>query len=265
MSVADPDSVLARMRALGGSWPTPTILDTVDSTNRALAEQEHCIDGQCVVSDEQTAGRGRVDRSWVSNAGAGLWMSVCVSLEGVVPENWPLLSATAAVAARTALSNACDVTVGIKWPNDLVVEPSLRKIGGLLTEVVGNCAVVGIGINVAWPAQELPTPESTSVLVEGGRIDRGELLAHVLVELERCVERWRRSPEDALDEFRRSCVSLGREVLVLLPDGSTLAGTATDVDHGGRLILVSGETPVFISAGDVIHATITPWDTPRNS
>jgi BirA family biotin operon repressor/biotin-[acetyl-CoA-carboxylase] ligase len=192
-------------------------------------------------------------------------MSVRVSLEGVVPENWPLLSATAAVAARTALRNACGVTVGIKWPNDLVVEPSMRKIGGLLTEVVGRWAVVGIGINVAWPAQELPTPESTSVLVEGGRIDRGELLAHLLVELERCVALWRSSPDEVVGAFRRSCVSLGREVVVLLPDGSTVSGTATDVDHGGRLVLMSGETPVFTSAGDVIHATITPWDIPRNS
>lgn len=243
----------------------PTILDSVDSTNRALAVREGYVDGECVVADEQTAGRGRVDRSWVSTAGAGLWMSVRVSLEGVVPENWPLLSATAAVAARTALRNACGVTVGIKWPNDLVVEPSMRKIGGLLTEVVGRWAVVGIGINVAWPAQELPTPESTSVLVEGGRIDRGELLAHLLVELERCVALWRSSPDEVVGAFRRSCVSLGREVVVLLPDGSTVSGTATDVDHGGRLVLMSGETPVFISAGDVIHATITPWDIPRNS
>ena len=243
----------------------PTILERVDSTNRVLAAMPGDSDGACVVADEQTAGRGRVDRSWVSTAGAGLWMSVRISLTGVPPERWALLSLVAALAARRALAHACGVQVGIKWPNDLVVEPTLRKIGGLLTEVAGPSAIVGIGINVAWPAESLPTPESTSVLVEGGRIDRAELLAHLLVDLEDLVDLWRTSADELLAQYRQACVSLGREVVAHLPDGSTVTGVASAVDDMGRLVISSGVTPVFISAGDVIHATITPWDTPQSS
>lgn len=253
------------MRALGGTWPAPTILASVDSTNHVLAAMPGDSDGACVVADEQTAGRGRVDRSWVSTAGAGLWMSVRIGVAGAEPERWPLLSLAAALAARRAIADACGVQVGIKWPNDVVVEPTLRKIGGLLTEVSGSTAIVGIGINVAWPADSLPTPESTSVLVEGGVTDRAELLAHVLVELESLVALWRTSADALLAQYRQACVSLGRGVIAHLPDGSTVVGEASAVDDWGRLVISVGATPVSISAGDVIHATITPWDTPRSS
>ena len=242
----------------------PSILESVDSTNHVLASMSIDSDGASVVADEQTAGRGRVDRSWVSTAGAGLWMSVLIRLDGVDRERWPLLSLAAALAARRAIADACDVSVGIKWPNDLVVEPTLRKLGGLLIEVSGSRAIVGIGINVAWAADRLPTPESTSILVEGGRTDRAELLAQLLVDLEELVSLWRASPDEIVTRYRQACVSLGREVIAHLPDGAVM-GVATAVDDSGRLIISSGETSVFISAGDVIHATITPWDTPRSS
>lgn len=243
----------------------PTIVDSVDSTNRVLARMVAGPEGTCIVADEQTAGRGRMDRSWVSTAGAGLWMSVRVSLVGVPPERWPLLTMAAALAARDALAEACGVAVGIKWPNDLVTDESLRKIGGLLTEVIDSAAIVGIGINVAWPEDSLPTPESTSVLAEGGVPDRAELLAHLLVDLEARFEDWRLRPSVVAQDYRLACLSIGRDVLVRLPDGSTVKGRASEVDDLGGLVVSSGERSVLISAGDVIHATISPWDTPRNS
>lgn len=251
------------MRALGGTWPAPVVLDSVESTNGVLTHHPGDAEGVCVVADEQTAGRGRLDRSWVSNAGAGLWMSVRVSLVGVPPERWPLLSMVAALAAREALLDACGVRVGVKWPNDLVV--GQRKIGGLLTEVVGSMAIVGIGINVAWTEEALPTAEATSVLVEGGRTDREELLARVLVNLEELRARWRAEDTGLLDEFRSACLTLGREVIVRLPGGASVSGTASGVDDDGHLIVMDGATPVSVSAGDVIHATITSWDTPQSS
>jgi BirA family biotin operon repressor/biotin-[acetyl-CoA-carboxylase] ligase len=169
----------------------------------------------------------------------------------------------AALAAREALLDACGVRVGVKWPNDLVV--GQRKIGGLLTEVVGSMAIVGIGINVAWSEDALPTAEATSVLVEGGRTDREELLARVLVNLEELRARWRAEDTGLLDEFRSACLTLGREVIVRLPGGASVSGTASGVDDDGHLIVMDGATPVSVSAGDVIHATITSWDTPQSS
>ena len=263
MSALDPSLVVARMRALGGSWPEPVVLDSVESTNAVLAHLPGDSDGVCVVADEQTAGRGRMDRTWTSNAGAGVWMSVRVALAGVPSERWPLLTMAAALAAQHALVAACDVPARIKWPNDLVI--GTRKLGGLLTEVVGSVAVVGIGINVDWPAGQLPTPEATSVLVEGGRTDRAELLAHALVLFEGLLPEWREGGSDLVTGFREACVTLGREVTVHLPGGGTLTGIASDIDDRGHLIVQDRGTPVSVSAGDVIHATITPWDTRPSS
>jgi BirA family biotin operon repressor/biotin-[acetyl-CoA-carboxylase] ligase len=258
VSALDPSLVAARMYALGGSWPEPVVMDSVESTNAVLAHLPGDSDGACVVADEQTAGRGRLDRTWTSNAGAGLWMSVRVSLAGVPSERWPLLTMAAALAAQRGLIAACDVPARIKWPNDLVV--GTRKIGGLLTEVVGSVAIVGIGINVDWPAEQLPTPEATSVLVEGGRTDREELLAHILVLLEGLLPEWREGRGDLVADFRAVCSTVGREVAVHLPGGGTLTGIASDIDDRGHLVVQDRGTPVSVSAGDVIHATITPWD-----
>jgi BirA family biotin operon repressor/biotin-[acetyl-CoA-carboxylase] ligase len=263
VSALDPTLVAARMRALGGSWPEPVVLDSVESTNAVLAQLPGDSEGVCVVADEQTAGRGRLDRMWTSNAGAGLWMSVRVSLAGAPSERWPLLTMASAVAAHRALITACDVPAQIKWPNDLVV--GARKLGGLLTEVVGSVAIVGIGINVDWPAEHLPTPAATSVLVEGGRTDLVELLARILVGLEGLLPGWREGGDDFVAAFREACVTLGRKVTVNLPGGDTLTGIASDIDDRGHLVVQNQVNVVSVSAGDVIHATITPWDTRPSS
>lgn len=263
MSPLEPSVVAARIRALGGTWPEPIVRSSVDSTNTALAALPGHTDGLCVVADEQTAGRGRLDREWVSNAGAGLWMSVRISLSGVPVDRWPLLSMVAALAARQALAEACGVDAGIKWPNDLLVGG--RKIGGLLTEVVDSVAIVGIGINVMWTRDALPFAEATSVLIEGGRADRTELLAQLLVAFEHSLPGWRSADPAVIDRFREACLTVGRGVTVHLPGGQNLTGIASAIDDRGQLVVVDGSTPVSVSAGDVIHATITPWDTPPSS
>jgi len=263
VSALEPPAIAERMRVLGGTWPEPIVLDSVDSTNTVLAGLPGDSDGLCVVADEQTAGRGRLDRAWVSNAGAGLWMSVRVLLTGVPAERWPLLPMVAALSARDALEAACGVHAGIKWPNDLLV--SGRKIAGLLAEVSGSVAIVGIGINVEWSKDTLPFPEATSVHIEGGNADRAELLARLLVTLEQSLHGWRAGDASVIDRFRESCVTLGRDVTVRLPDGSTLAGMATAIDDRGQLVVSRGSSSVSISAGDVIHATIASWDTRPSS
>lgn len=254
--------VAARMHELGGSWSEPVVMDSVESTNAVLARLPGDSDGACVVADEQTAGRGRLDRTWTSNAGAGLWMSVRVALAGVPPERWPLLTMAAALAAQRALVVGCDVPARIKWPNDLVV--GTLKIGGLLTEVVGSVAIVGIGINVDWPADQLPTPESTSVVVEGGRTNREELLSRILVGFEELLVMWREVGGGLVADFRAVCTTLGREVTVHLPGCRTLTGIASDIDDRGHMIIQDRGTSVSVSAGDIIYATITPWDTRPN-
>ncbi len=178
--------------------------------------------GSVVVTDHQSAGRGRLDRRWEAPPGTALLASF------VLPRH-PLLSLAAGVAA----AEACGPGVGLKWPNDLVIDG--RKAGGILVEVAQDRAIVGIGINLtAAPPGAATIAQSRDALLESLRAQ---------------LARWAvADPSEVLDRWRRLSVTLGREVRVELP-GRVLEGVAEDIDDSGALI-VAGE---HVSAGDVIH------------
>ena len=119
--------------------------------------------------------------------------------------------------------------VGLKWPNDLLVGEA--KLGGILSELVGDAAVVGLGINLVW------APAGAAAL---GPVDRDALLDAYLAGLG--------TPGDVLPRYRDRCTTLGRRVRAEVP-GATIEGIATDVDEDGRL-LVEGRA---VAAGDVVH------------
>src|SRR6266576_3119890 len=133
--------------------------DSLPSTNTEAARLAvlGVEEGLCVVADEQTAGRGRLQRTWLSPKGAGLYCSTL--LRPIIPlDQWPLLTFMAALAVSDALRNACDLETDIKWPNDLL--SGERKICGILAEAIdtdkGRAVVVGIGVNLtkeAFPPQ----------------------------------------------------------------------------------------------------------------
>ena len=180
--------------------------------------------GSVVVADHQTAGRGRLDRRWDAPPGSAL-------LASFVLDPHPLLSLAAGVAA----AEACGPDVRLKWPNDLMLRG--RKLGGILVEVGGGKAVVGIGINLtsAPPgAARLGLPRD--VLLD--RL-RDELVAWSSAPRGRILERW-----------RELSATLGRRVRVEVP-GHTFEGTAQDIAEDGAL-LVDGQR---VGAGDVIHLT----------
>src|SRR5256884_493640 len=135
--------------------------DSIDSTNLEAMRQARAgaREGLCVVAREQTAGRGRLDRSWQSPKDAGLYFSIVLrpSLE---MNSWPLITLMAALAVSDALMKACSVQADIKWPNDLCAND--RKVCGILAETVdteaGPAAIIGIGINLK--AEILPATVS---------------------------------------------------------------------------------------------------------
>lgn len=264
MSHIDAEHVHQRLTDREVPWPRPTVVPTTGSTNAdvlALAA-DGAPEGTVVVADEQTAGRGRQGRTWVSDPGTGLWMSVLVRLgEG---EDWltrlPLL---AGVAVADAIARH-GVTVGLKWPNDVVVEtaaagrPSPRKLAGILGESDGADAIaLGIGVNVSTPADQLPVPEATSLALEGGDVSREDLLVEILAGLHAGLDDLRRTGgTEGMAEYRRLCLTIGRDVTVRLPSGEELTGHAVGIADDGRLgVHVTGKT-VYVAAGDVIHATI---------
>jgi len=200
------------------------------------------------VADHQTAGRGRLGRTWVAPPGASLLMSILLR-PGLPPERLHLATAAVALSAAAAVDDVAGFRPGLKWPNDLVVDD--RKLAGVLTEIDGPNVVPGIGINVNWPP-DLP-PDLADIAtaanhIAGRDVDRDAVLDALLRHLSDRYGNW----TDVAREYRRSCVTLHRIVRVDLADES-FTGTAADVTDDGHLIV---ETPAClrtISAGDVVH------------
>jgi BirA family biotin operon repressor/biotin-[acetyl-CoA-carboxylase] ligase len=179
-------------------------------------------EGSVVVADEQTAGRGRLDRRWEAPPGSSLLASF------VLPAR-PLASLAAGVAAAAA----CGDQVRLKWPNDLLLAGA--KLAGILVERRGERCIVGIGINLTW------APPGAARLNQ----DREQLLERLSGEL----EHWFAAPDaQVLAAWRARADTLGRLVRVELPD-ETFEGVAEDLAPDGSLI-VAGR---LVSAGDVIH------------
>ena len=250
----DPERVQELLAASGCPWPAPVYVESTGSTNAdvlALASSG-ALDGTCVVAGEQTAGRGRHGREWISDPGAGLWSSTLVrSCE--IPSRLPLLAALAVVDVSRAVG---EMTWGIKWPND-VLDSGGRKVSGILIEGVGaepGAAVVGIGLNVERPPLEFA--QAGSWVGESGiRPDRSSLLAGLLASLyARIHQPW----DAALADYRGLCSSIGADVHVVLPGGEEFAGWGVEVTDEGHLVVDTGSTSRIVVAGDVLHASIAP-------
>ncbi|MFF3015755.1 biotin--[acetyl-CoA-carboxylase] ligase [Streptomyces sp. NPDC057939] len=262
-----PLNTAALQRALvadGGLWTSLEVVPATGSTNTDLAARAASLpEGAVLVAEEQTAGRGRLDRSWTAPARSGLFFSVLLKPgPGVPEERWGWLTLLAGVATATGLSRAAGVDTRLKWPNDLlvVVDGEERKTGGILAERVADGVVVGIGLNVTLTEDELPVPTAGSLLLaKASATDRDPLLKAVLRSLEQWYGNWREAAGDpgasGLQEaYAAGCATLGKHVRADLPGGRTLTGTAEAVDADGRLVIrtVEGEREA-VGAGDVVH------------
>jgi BirA family biotin operon repressor/biotin-[acetyl-CoA-carboxylase] ligase len=229
-------------------------VDVTGSTNAVASAVP--TPGRVVVTDHQTAGRGRLDRAWETPAGVALTFSAVLD-PGQPDARWPWLPLLTGVAVATAVRDATGLDAGLKWPNDVLMGD--RKLAGILVERVagrsGPVAVVGVGLNVHQ--RVLPVPGATSLALEGAAVDRAVLLEEVLVRLTRCLRDWSADaggPARLLSSYVLLCRTLGREVTVHLPGDRRLVGRAVDVDLQGRLVVEDGggvRRPV--GAGDVVH------------
>ncbi|MFB7054984.1 biotin--[acetyl-CoA-carboxylase] ligase [Streptomyces vinaceus] len=248
----------------GGLWTSVEVVASTGSTNSDLAARAARLpEGAVLVAEEQTAGRGRLDRSWVAPPRSGLFFSVLLKPGDSVPqERWGWLTLLAGVAVASGLSRAAGVDTALKWPNDLLVTVNgeERKTGGILAERVGDGVVIGIGLNVTLTDEELPVPEAGSlVLAKAAVTDREPLLKAVLRALEQWYGDWRAAGGDPAasglqEAYAADCVTLGRHVRADLPGGRTLTGTAEAVDADGRLVIRTAEDEhEAVGAGDVVH------------
>jgi len=248
-------------------WRQLTVVPSTGSTNADLlvAAKNGAEAGTVLVAEEQTRGRGRLDRSWQSLPGAALTFSMLVRHTAVPPASRGWLPLLTGVAVAAAIGAECSVDVSLKWPNDVLsgsgAPGHTGKLAGILAEQAGAAVVVGIGLNVNQSQDELPSDLATSLRLQGAaRIDRPALLAAVLRAFELWYLRWTAGPvpgdadrSGLRPEYLRLCATVGRDVRVELPGGTVMAGRASDVDSVGRLLVDAEDGVHAVSAGDIIH------------
>lgn len=239
----------------GPPWLPVEAHASVGSTNAVAASDPRAW--RVVVADEQTAGRGRLGRPWVTSPGEALAVSVVLPHVDGMPLGWvPLL---AGLAVREAVHAASGLECVLKWPNDVLVpSDGDRKLAGILCEWTQGGVVVGVGVNVSSPRARLPLPSATSVRAAGGgEVTREALLTAYL----RALARWHTDlaarPAAVHDAYRAACATIGREVVIHAPDRER-RGRARDVDAAGRLVVESEEGIWSVTAGDVVHVRAAP-------
>ena len=232
------------------------------STNSDLvARAGSADDGTVLVTDHQTAGRGRLGRTWDAPPGTNLLVSVLLRPHWS-PEAHPLVTPALAVAVVDALAGM-GVPTAVKWPNDLVVKggPAPGKAAGILAEyVVGppEAVVVGLGLNLAWPAAEDDAPpEATSLRACGHTVNRWDLLAVVLAGFDTRLDDLAAAggPERLREAHLGRSATVGRRVRADTPTGP-VEGTAVDISADGSLLVRpdgASNNLVPVAAGDVTH------------
>jgi BirA family biotin operon repressor/biotin-[acetyl-CoA-carboxylase] ligase len=233
----------------------------LDSTNSWLLEAagSGIAEGTVAVADRQSAGRGRFGRRWESSPGSGLLVSLLFRPRIEAGDLFSV-AALGTLSAREAIAAVAGIDAGVKWPNDLVVDDA--KLAGVLSETRGIgtddlAVVVGIGINVSWPA---PGPDAMTLnavclnTLAGRPIDREALLEALLDT----VDARRPNLDDAggraglIRELAGCTATIGRHVRVEL-SGETFSGTAVSMDEQGHLVVDVGGERRVVTAADVVH------------
>jgi BirA family transcriptional regulator, biotin operon repressor / biotin---[acetyl-CoA-carboxylase] ligase len=244
-------------------WRSLEVVPEIGSTNaeliaRAAADPEGggAPEGTVLVAEHQVTGRGRLDRSWTSPPRAGITVSFLLRPD--VPaarKGWlPLLTG---VALAEAVAEGTGVLPSLKWPNDLLAADG-RKLAGILAETTGKAVVVGVGLNVSTTPGELPDTGTSLARVLGTTVYRAPVLLAFLRAFERRYRRWTEVLGDPVSsglaqDYLAWSSTVGTEVAVGLPDGSTLEGTAQAVDWDGRLVVATAQGTVELASGDVQH------------
>ncbi|OXE35228.1 MAG: biotin--[acetyl-CoA-carboxylase] ligase [Phenylobacterium zucineum] len=240
-------------------------LDSTGSTNTDLvrwasgADSGDWPDFTAVVAGEQTEGKGRSGREWVSPAGSSLSVSVLLTPAALPLTAFGWFPLMAGLAMRETVAGLIGASASVKWPNDVLVGE--LKISGVLSELLPNLrgVVLGSGLNLTQTADELPIEAATSLAIEGAtRTNSDEVLSRYLNNLRHWYQSLVEAGGDADAAGLRAavvaaCGSIGRQVRVILPGDRELVGLATNIDSTGRLIVdVNGEV-VEVAAGDIVH------------
>ena len=235
--------------------------DTVDSTN-TLAKQlakEGAAHGTVLIAGAQSAGRGRLGRSFSSPAGMGVYLSVILR-PGCKPEELMHLTCAAGLAACDGVNRAAGILPEIKWANDLVFEG--RKLGGILTELGIDSAsgtveygIIGIGINCNQAPQDFPEEISgiaTSLkMITGASCSPAHLAASLVETLFEMSQNLFSGGSEIMSRYRERCITVGKDVQLIRGEDIRY-GTALDVDdQGGLLVRFRDGSVETVSSGEI--------------
>lgn len=232
-------------------------MQETDSTNSEIKRlvQKGYTHGTTVVAESQNSGKGRLGRVWSSPAGTGLWFSFLLNPQ-IPPNQIANITLTVGLGVCKAIRNFTGIDALIKWPNDIII--GNKKLCGILTEMSAEAdrieyAVVGIGINVN--TSEFPEKirhKATSLFIETQKqIDRAKLFKNILIEVEKYVDEYLNHSQLDVDEYKKLCVTLGREVTVTRGK-HILNGKAVSISNEGELIIKkeNGEE-IYVNSGEV--------------
>jgi len=234
-----------------------SVTDTTPSTNLLAREAGAREDKEIgvFVALQQTAGRGRRGRTWISNTQDGLWFSFLLRPK-VEPRTASTLTLLFGLCILKAIQNVCSISAGIKWPNDIISLQNGKKLCGILSETsmednLISYALVGCGINVSQKVfpEEIQSV-ATSLLLEGAKTAKTSLMAAVLREVAARYPAFQENPVGFLPEYRANCATLGRSVRI--ESGTFDEGTAQDItDEGDLLVRRPDGTAITCTSGEV--------------
>lgn len=229
--------------------------DEVGSTNTELVAAAHAgaPAWTAFLTEHQTAGRGRMGRSFTAPPGAQLPLSILIR----PPHESVNRLGTMPLATGLALIDAIgSPRIRLKWPNDLVI--SGLKLCGILAEAVSlgenPAVVIGMGLNTSLTKEELPVPHATSLDIVGIDYERNDLAACILTALYHRLSQWQDNDPTLMIDYRAASATIGQDVRVLLPTDTELLGVAEGVADDGRLqVRDQAGTLHELAAGDVTH------------
>lgn len=242
-------------------------LESVDSTSTFLANMHpgDAIHGTVVIADRQTAGRGRMRRSWYSPPGTNLYFSLLLSPD-TAPAKAPQLALITAVALIKILKNKFPgLLPTVKWPNDILLHG--RKLAGILCEMQtrGDRAcqvIIGVGVNVNGRSETYDDnlrDNAISLLDATGRVSsRQELIADILTELEACYELWMESGLEPFIAFLDKNSAIRDRRITVFMQSREITGIARGLSHDGRLQLETPGGTLLLSSGEV-HVKDIHW------
>jgi BirA family biotin operon repressor/biotin-[acetyl-CoA-carboxylase] ligase len=241
--------------------PVLEYLEEAGSTNDVLVGRASDLpDLSVLVTANQTGGRGRLGRVWVSPPGKALAISILLKPVGLPVEAYGWFPLLAGLAMSRAVATFVPAGVAVKWPNDVLIGGA--KVSGTLAELLPDLSgiVIGAGLNLTQERDELPTDTSTSLKLAGASddLDADAVLAAYLAAFTTLYREFLTAGGDPvastlLDSVAEGCDTIGRSVRVELPSGQNLLGAAEGIDEQGRLIVRSDAGITAVAAGDVTH------------